>query len=95
VTNQEVTEPQRADLRAATAWTKRELVFDMTPLADVVQEFNRYNDQKLVVSDPTLAQFHVTGIFSSTDPASLLRFLRSQRGIDIVEAGREIRISKK
>ena len=94
VTNQEVPEPHRTDLRAATAWTNRELVFDMTPLAEVAQEFNRYNARKLVVSDPTLAQFHVTGIFSSTDPASLLRFLRGQRGIDVVEAGREIRISK-
>jgi transmembrane sensor len=95
VTNQEVPEPHRADLRAATAWTQRELVFDMTPLGEVVQEFNRYNTRKLVISDPALAELHVTGVFSSTDPASLLRFLRAQRGIDVVEAGREIRISQK
>jgi len=94
VTNQEVTKPRRANLSAATAWTQREWVFDMTPLAEVVQEFNRYNTRKLVVSDPTLADFHVTGVFSSTDPASLLRFLRAQQGINLIEAGEEVRIGK-
>ena len=95
VTDQAVSEPRHADVKAATAWTERELVFDMTPLSEVAQEFNRYNAQKLVVSDPALRDFHVTGVFSSTDSASLLRFLRAQRGIEVVEAGKEIRISKK
>jgi transmembrane sensor len=95
VTNQEVPEPRRADLRAVTAWTQRKLVFDMTPIAEVVWEFNRYNTRKLVVSDPALAEFHVTGIFSSADPTSLLQFLQAQPDIDVVEAGGEIRISRK
>jgi len=95
VTNQEVPEPRPADLRAATAWTQRKLVFDMTPLAEVVQEFNRYNTRKLVVSDAALVEFHVTGIFSSADPTSLLQFLQAQGDIDVVEAGGEIRISRK
>jgi transmembrane sensor len=84
-----------ADVAAATAWTLRQLVFDSTPLIDVVKEFNRYNDRQLIVSDNSLEDFHVTGVFSSADPASLLHFLRAQRGIDIEETGRDIRISKK
>jgi transmembrane sensor len=95
VSDQVVSDPRPADTSVATAWTKRELVFDMTPLSEVVREFNRYNTQKLVVSDPALTDFHVTGIFASTDPAPLLRFLRAQRGIEVVEAGKELRISKK
>lgn len=95
VTGRTVPQPRPADLKAAMAWTKHELAFDMTPLAEVAQEFNRYNLQKLIVSDPELIDFHVTGIFSSTDPASLLQFLREQPGIEVVEAGKEIRISKK
>jgi len=95
MSDQAAPEPRRADVRAATGWTKRELVFDMTPLSEVALEFNRYNAEKLIVSDPTLEGFHVTGIFSSTDSASLLRFLRAQRGVEVVEAGKEIRISKK
>jgi hypothetical protein len=37
----------------------------------------------------------VTGVLSSTDPASFLRFLRAQPGISVEETDREIRISKK
>lgn len=95
VTDQEVPKPRPANLRAATAWTQRELVFDMTPLAEVAQEFNRYNTRKLVIGDPVVAAFHVTGIFPSADPVLLLRFLRAQQGIDVLEAGGEIRISSK
>jgi transmembrane sensor len=96
VTAQAVTQPAHADVAAATAWIKRELVFDGAPLTDVAQEFNRYNVRQLVVSDDqALKDFHVTGVFSSTDPASLLRFLRGQRGISVEETDRAIRISKK
>jgi transmembrane sensor len=90
-----VTQPKHADVSVITAWSHRELVFDSTPLADVALEFNRYNARQLVVHDAQLEQFHVTGIFSSTDPASLVRFLRAQPGIDVEETSSEIRISSK
>ncbi len=96
VTAQAVTHPAHADVAAATAWTQRELVFDSAPLTEVAEEFNRYNVRQLVVSeDPALNDLHVTGVFSSTDPASLLRFLRGQRGISVEETDRTIRISRK
>jgi transmembrane sensor len=90
-----VTQPKHADVSVITAWSHRELVFDSTPLADVALEFNRYNARQLVVHDTQLEQFHVTGIFSSTDPASLVRFLSAQPGIDVEETSSEIRISSK
>jgi transmembrane sensor len=93
-TPSQVTKPAHADVASATAWTKRELVFDSTPLTDVVAEFNRYNTKPLVVSDASLKAFHVTGVFSSTDPSSLLKFLKAQRGIQIRETTEAIRISK-
>ena len=90
-----ISAPKHIDTAAETAWTKRELVFDSTPLYEVTREFNRYNGKKLIVSDQALRDFHVTGVFSSTDPASLLRFLRAQPGIDVVEVDGEIRICGK
>jgi transmembrane sensor len=95
VTPSQVTKPAHADVAAATAWTQRELVFDSTPLADVAQEFNRYNAKPLIVSDGKLKDFHVTGVFSSTDPSSLLKFLRAQRNIEVVETESGIRITSK
>ncbi len=78
----------------ATAWTQRRLVFESASLADVADEFNRYNDRQLIVADPGLETFHVSGIFSSTDPASLIRFLRARSELYIVETQAEIRIEK-
>ena len=83
------------DPTVATAWTQHELVFDSTPLVEVAQDFNRYNTRQLIVKDPALASFHVTGVFSSADPASLLKFLRAQRDIKVEETDDGIHVSKK
>jgi transmembrane sensor len=87
-------EPMRADVPTATAWLRNQLIFESTPLTEVAAEFNRYNERQLVVSGPALADFRVTGIFSSADVSSLLRFLRAQRNIRIEETDRDIRISR-
>jgi transmembrane sensor len=87
--------PKRANVAAATAWTQRSLVFDSSPLTEVAEEFNRYNTRQLVINDPELADIHVSGVFSSVDPALLLKFLRTQPELAVEETDREIRISKK
>jgi transmembrane sensor len=87
--------PQHADLTATTAWMQHRLIFDGTRLSDVVEEFNRYNRRQLVVEGSSLTEFHVSGVYSSTDPASLLRFLQDQPGIQITEGENEIRIETK
>jgi transmembrane sensor len=87
--------PIKADVATATAWMQHQLVFDATTLSDVAQEFNRYNARQLIVSDADLNDFHITGVFSSTDPSPLLKFLKAQRGISVQESDTEIRILKK
>jgi transmembrane sensor len=84
-----------ADPTVATAWTQHELVFESTPLNEVAQDFNRYNTRQLIVSDSALKEFHITGVFSSADPASLLKFLRAQRDLVVQETDDGIRVSKK
>ena len=95
VTPVEITPPQRTNVAAATAWTRRSLVFDDAPLTEVVDEFNRFNARRLVIQDAQLADIHVSGVFSSVDPTLLLRFLRAQPELVIEETDKEIRISKK
>jgi transmembrane sensor len=87
--------PTHADPTVATAWTQHELVFDSTSLIEVAQDFNRYNTRQLIVNDAALRDFHITGVFSSADPASLLKFLRAQRDIIVEETDDGIRVSKK
>jgi transmembrane sensor len=94
VTPKEIQMAEHPNIANATAWTQRQLVFESASLADVAEEFNRYNDRQLIVGDPSLETFHVSGVFSSTDPASLIRFLRARPGLRIVETQSQIRIEK-
>jgi transmembrane sensor len=78
---------------AATAWTQHRLVFDAATLGDVVEEFNRYNTRPLVLHDLALQNFPISAVFSSTDPASLVRFLQAQPGIRVTTNSAEIEIA--
>jgi len=82
------------NMAIATAWTQRQLAFEYALLSDVAEEFNRYNERQLVIEDPALYDFHITGVFSSSDPASLVRFLRERPGVRVTETASEIRVSK-
>jgi transmembrane sensor len=88
-----IEKPAHADVAAATAWRQRRLVFSSTPLTEVANEFNRYNDRQLIILSPALDAFNVSGVFSSTDIPSLIRFLRAQPGITVEESDAEIRIA--
>ena len=82
------------NLAGATSWTQRQLVFDSASLADVAEEFNRYNERKLVVDPSALETLHVSGVFSSTDPASLIRFLRDRPSLRVTETPTQIRVEE-
>ena len=82
------------NLAGATAWTQRQLVFDSASLSDVAGEFNRYNERKLIIDASALGTLHISGVFSSTDPASLIRFLRDRPGLRVTETPTQIRVEK-
>ena len=81
---------QKANPGVATAWTHRELIFEDTPLQDVATEFNRYNRRQLLIRDPSLQAFAIDGVFSSTDPAALVNFLKARPGITVRETDSDI-----
>jgi transmembrane sensor len=94
VTAQTAIKPAQPNIAAATAWTQRRLVFESAKLADVAEEFNRYNQHRLIIRSPELNEFRITGIFSSTDPAALIRFLQARPGIAVTEGKDEIVITR-
>jgi transmembrane sensor len=95
VTAQTVSRPKPADAAAATAWVQKRLMFEETPLSDVADEFNRYNTLPLIIEDPQVQHLRISGIYSSTDPVSLLNFLRSQPTIEVIEGEHEVRIIRR
>lgn len=68
------------DAGRALAWARGQLVFDNQTLADVVEEFNRYNRTQLSISDARLAARRVSGVFEATDTETLLAFIRQGGG---------------
>jgi len=82
------------NLAGATSWTQRQLVFDAASLADVAEEFNRYNERKLVIEPSALETLHISGVFSSTDSASLIRFLRDRPSLRIIETPTQIHVEE-
>jgi transmembrane sensor len=89
------TQPAPANVAAATAWTRGSLVLAGSRLADVVEELNRHNERQLVIGDPSLAEMRISGVYASTDPALLVRFLREQPALRIEESESAIVIAKR
>jgi transmembrane sensor len=92
ITPVETTPPQSADIATVTSWTQGKLVFKDTPLGDVVNEFNRYSSRRLVIDAPELSGFHITGVFSSSDPGRIADLLQKRFGVSIRESDDEIRV---
>jgi transmembrane sensor len=93
VTSRSLEETVLANVASAIAWTHRRFVFDAAPLAEVVDEFNRYNVRQLVVNGPQLSQLRINAVFSSSDPSVLIRFLRAQPDVKVSTSGAQILIS--
>src|SRR3569833_2249972 len=67
----------------ATAWMRRTLVFHRRPMAEVAEEFNRYNRQHIEIRSPALQAQEITGTFRSDDPASFLAFIAGIPGVHV------------
>lgn len=94
VTGERITAPQHANVAVATAWTRHRLIFDGTPLSEVVENFNRYNTRPLIIETEALRDLRVSGVYASTDPTSLIHFLKEQPGIVVVESEDAVRIAR-
>lgn len=87
--------PKPADIQVAIAWTEGLLVFDSTPLSEVVQEFNRHNPRQLVIDDESLAALEISGVFPASSETRIVEFLRDRFGVDVQESSAEIRIARR
>ncbi|WP_182849641.1 FecR family protein [Pelagerythrobacter aerophilus] len=69
------------EIDRSLAWRDRLLVFDNRPLGEVAAEFNRYNQQKLVV-DQSAVGVMVDGTFKPGNIGGFVRLL--DQGFDVV-----------
>jgi len=95
VTRGQVIKQATADLESALAWRQRRLVFRGTPLSEVVEEFNRYNERQIRLEDEALAQRRISGVFHADDPGTILKFLRKESAVTIEDRAGEIVIRER
>jgi transmembrane sensor len=63
------------ELNRKLSWTAGLLSFQGETLAQVTDEFNRYNRRQLLVTDPSIADRRIGGAFQATDPDSFVSAL--------------------
>jgi len=59
------------------------------PLSEIIADFNRYNQHKLVVADARLAERRFGGTFPAGDYASLVQLLEKTFGVVVERRERE------
>jgi transmembrane sensor len=75
----------RSSLSRRLKWTGGLLSFAGETLAEVAQEFNRYNSRQLIIADDTVAKIPIGGAFQASDLDSFVTSLCTVAGISAVE----------
>ena len=71
-----VGEVDRAGIDEALGWQSTRLVFNNTPLSEVVEGFNRCNAHRLTIGDPSIRDRALTGVFRADNIEGFVRLLR-------------------
>lgn len=72
-----------ADAAAVSAWRRRQLVFDQTPLAEVVEEVNRYRPGKLILTNADIGRKRVQASFSIDRLDDVIALVREVYRLDV------------
>lgn len=78
---------QPVDAAAALAWTNGQLVFDAAPLTEVAAMLNRYRKTPIVLTDASLKNIRISGVFLIGDEASALRALEKVAPVVFADEG--------
>ena len=86
--------PVNLDAGSATAWMRREIVFQRQPLAAVAEEFNRYSRTPIVIGSPELGRVVISGAFATNDVDAFLAYLRAREGVRVQVSATRILVSQ-
>jgi transmembrane sensor len=84
--------PVAIDSQSATAWLRREIVFDHEPLERVAAEYNRYTQKPIEIATPALRNLQISGVFATDDTEAFVAFLRSLKGVRVDVTQTQIRV---
>jgi transmembrane sensor len=76
------------------SWRRGMLTFLHTPLSEVARELNRYNQQKIVIADASVARLTMNGAIPATSLSAFTNTARDVFGLKVETRGNEIVISR-
>ena len=82
------------DMTTDLAWRNGMLVFHETSLADAAAQFNRYNEIKIVISDPHATRETINGTLPTNDLEEFARMARNIFGLRTQRHGNELVLAR-
>jgi len=89
-----VSKKSQPELINQLAWRRGVLVFDNVALADVADEFNRYNQKKIIIADKAAGRRTINGAFQASDLEAMTNIAREVFGLRVDRRNNEILISR-
>ena len=81
------------EVEETLGWRRGFLFFHDLPLAAAIAEFNRYNQNKIVIDSPAIAGIRISGSFRSTNVSGFVHLLRDGFSINVEQRGEQIVLS--
>jgi len=82
------------ELANKLGWRQGLLIFKHTTLSDAASEFNRYNDQKLIIADASVGRLKIYGTFRAGNVEQFAVAAQQLLGLRLAKTGSEIVISR-
>jgi transmembrane sensor len=89
-----VTRKISSDIQDELGWRRGMLVFHRATLAEVANEYNRYNHKKIVIADDVAGARTMSATLPTNDLATFARIARNFLGLHVRESGEQILISQ-
>ena len=83
-----------SEVDRALAWRSGRIDLAGETLSHAVDEFNRYNQRRIVVADPRIGEERFYGVFRTDDPEGFAMAVRSSLGVPVQVGPSEIEIGR-
>lgn len=84
-----------AEIDRALAWQPSRLVFEATPLADVIAQFSHHSGRRILLRDQTLARLPISGRFRASNLDSFLKLLETGFDVRVERGPGEVALSRR
>lgn len=87
-------EVKKADIHKSTAWVSGELVFDNTPMPDIVRQLERWYGVKFHIMDQEVMKSRLTASFTTESITRVMELMKFSSTLDYEIIGSDIYIRK-